>query len=208
MAPAQDLVNFCLRYIADLDIPIKRGTFFEFRNGMINVCPIGRNCSQAERDAFEQFDAKAGVRSKFVAELKKRFADKMGLQFSIGGQISFDVFPIGWDKTFCLRYVEHVPTVHFFGDRTMQGGNDFEIYSHPRTIGHAVTDPAHTMRLLRELFFKEVPAPLPLVSLPQKLPPPPPPPPPPESLFPSASALFATALLAAAAGLVMQQPGF
>jgi phosphomannomutase len=26
-----------LHYIADLDIPIKRGTFVEFRNGMINV---------------------------------------------------------------------------------------------------------------------------------------------------------------------------
>lgn len=38
------LVNFILHYIADLDIPIKRGTFVEFRNGMINVSPIGRNC--------------------------------------------------------------------------------------------------------------------------------------------------------------------
>ena len=30
---------------------------------MLNVCPIGRNCSQAERDEFEQFDHGAGVRS-------------------------------------------------------------------------------------------------------------------------------------------------
>ena len=28
----QKLVNFCLRYIADLDIPIKTGTFVEFRS--------------------------------------------------------------------------------------------------------------------------------------------------------------------------------
>ena len=27
------LVNFCLKYIADLDIPIKRGTFIEYRAG-------------------------------------------------------------------------------------------------------------------------------------------------------------------------------
>ena len=38
------LVNFILQYIAVLDIPVKRGTFVEFRNGMINVSPIGRNC--------------------------------------------------------------------------------------------------------------------------------------------------------------------
>ena len=31
-------------FAADIDIPIKRGTFIEFRNGMINVSPIGRNC--------------------------------------------------------------------------------------------------------------------------------------------------------------------
>ena len=34
------------RYISELDIPVMRGTFIEFRNGMLNVSPIGRNCSQ------------------------------------------------------------------------------------------------------------------------------------------------------------------
>ena len=58
----KELINFVLHYIADLDIPIKRGTFIEFRNGMINVSPIGRNCSQEERDEFERFDLKTGIR--------------------------------------------------------------------------------------------------------------------------------------------------
>ena len=30
-------INFVLRYVADLEIPVKRGTFLEFRAGMINV---------------------------------------------------------------------------------------------------------------------------------------------------------------------------
>ena len=58
----KELINFILHYIADLDIPIKRGTFIEFRNGMLNVSPIGRNCSQEERDEFEEFDLKTGIR--------------------------------------------------------------------------------------------------------------------------------------------------
>ena len=33
-----------------------RGTFIEFRSGMINICPVGRSCSQAERDDFIAFD--------------------------------------------------------------------------------------------------------------------------------------------------------
>ncbi len=65
-------------------IPIKRGTFIEFRNGMLNVSPIGRNCSQEERKEFEKYDKK-----QFVAVLQNKFPD---LQFSIGSQISFDVF--------------------------------------------------------------------------------------------------------------------
>lgn len=81
--------------------------------------------------------------------------------FSIGGQISFDIFPNGWDKTYCLRHVENdakVPggidykTIHFFGDKTSPGGNDYEIYSDPRVIGHSVRDPDHTIQLLKELF--------------------------------------------------------
>lgn len=110
---------------ADIDIPVKRGTFIEFRNGMLNVSPVGRNCSQEERDAFEKFDLASGIRwgtgevrvgcvclcvfvgggmlsdtecrspvfrAKFVEVLRERFAH-LDLTFSIGGQISFDVFP-------------------------------------------------------------------------------------------------------------------
>jgi hypothetical protein len=32
------------------------GTFIEFRSGLINISPIGRNCSQQERDEFEKYD--------------------------------------------------------------------------------------------------------------------------------------------------------
>lgn len=37
-------------------IAYPRGTFIEFRSGMLNVSPIGRNCSQEERDDFEKYD--------------------------------------------------------------------------------------------------------------------------------------------------------
>ena len=63
----KQIINFCLHYIADLDIPIKRGTFLEFRNGMLNVSPIGRNCNQEERDEFEQFDKQANTRYDWEA---------------------------------------------------------------------------------------------------------------------------------------------
>lgn len=139
----KEFINFTLHYIADLDIPIKRGTFIEFRSGMINVSPIGRNCSQEERDEFEKYDKVHNIRTEMVSILRKKFKH-LNLTFSIGGQISFDVFPQGWDKTYCLRYLEDFPEIHFFGDKTYKGGNDFEIYESERTVGHTVTSPEDT----------------------------------------------------------------
>jgi phosphomannomutase len=94
-----------------------------------------------------------------VRALKEAFPD-YGLTYSIGGQISFDVFPTGWDKTYCLNSIAKekerengvdYQTIHFFGDKTYKGGNDYEIYSDERTIGHSVKNPEDTFAQLQEL---------------------------------------------------------
>jgi phosphomannomutase len=148
------LAKFILRYLSDLDLPKRRGTFIEFRNGMINVSPIGRNASNAERNEFEAYDKVHKIREKFVQALRDQFPD-LGLTYSIGGQISFDVFPTGWDKTYCLQHVEKdgFKTIHFFGDKTYKGGNDYEIYTDSRVDGHSVNSPDDTVRILNELFL-------------------------------------------------------
>ena len=74
----QRLINFILHYIADLEIPVKRGTFIEFRNGMLNVSPIGRNCSQEERDEFERYDAGAAVRCGWTTAHQAVFSPTYG----------------------------------------------------------------------------------------------------------------------------------
>ena len=76
------------------------------------------------------------------------------LKCSIGGQISVDIFPEGWDKTYCLQFVDDkYDDIYFFGDRTMEGGNDYEIYSHPITKSYAVEQPSDTLKYLNEIFF-------------------------------------------------------
>lgn len=37
----------------------------------------------------------------------------------------------------------------------VQGGNDFEIYTDPRTVGHSVVSPQDTVQRCREIFFPE-----------------------------------------------------
>ncbi|XP_022188410.2 phosphomannomutase [Nilaparvata lugens] len=147
----QKFINYCLHYMSELQIPVKRGTFIEFRKGMLNISPIGRNCSRQERNDFEIYDREHRIRQTFIDNLQKTFPD-FNLKYSIGGQISFDVFPIGWDKTYCLQFLNSFEDIHFFGDKTDIGGNDYEIFIHSKTIGHSVTCPDDTVAHLKKLF--------------------------------------------------------
>ncbi|CAL8102359.1 unnamed protein product [Orchesella dallaii] len=149
----QRFINYALAYLSKITLPVKRGTFIEFRSGMINVCPVGRSCSQAERLEFYEYDKVHKIRETMAEDFRREFGD-LGLQFSIGGQISLDVFPKGWDKTYCLSYLDKIPNIHFFGDKTSPGGNDYEIFFDSRTKGHTVTSPEDTEKELREMLQK------------------------------------------------------
>ncbi len=119
-------VNVVLSELSKIDLPVKRGTFIELRNGLVNICPVGRSCSQEERDAFETYDKKHGIRENLCKTLQSIFGEQ--LTFSIGGQISIDAFPKGWDKTFCLQFIKsQYDNIYFFGDKIVPGGNDYEI---------------------------------------------------------------------------------
>ena len=91
----KEFINFTLHYIVDLDIPVTRGTFIEFKSGILNVSPIGRNCSQEERDEFECYDKVHGIRTKMVEVLCEKFAslnvtysdDKSALMFFLRARI-------------------------------------------------------------------------------------------------------------------------
>ncbi|ELP88930.1 phosphomannomutase, putative [Entamoeba invadens IP1] len=145
-------VNYALVEIAQLDIPVKTGCFIELRSGNVNICPVGRNCTQAERDAFGIYDSERHIRETLVKKFKDKFPN-LGLEYAIGGQISFDCFPTGWDKTFALNHLKDIYTnIVFFGDKTMEGGNDFEIAHSPIVSKyHQVAGPQEVMSLMKSM---------------------------------------------------------
>lgn len=153
----KDTINsftkYCLNYISKLDIPTKTGNFVELRKGIINVSPVGRNCTYEQRNEFEKYDYINKVRERMIQEVQIKFAD-LNLVYSIGGQISFDVFPKGWDKRYCLSYLSN-KIIYFFGDKTNKGGNDYEIYNDARVRGHAVNSYQDTIVLLKNLTIKQ-----------------------------------------------------
>ena len=65
---------------------------------MINVSPIGRNASTAERNEFERFDKEAGVRKEMVEKLRERFGH-LGLTY-VFSPASFSCHP-GWCSVRC-----------------------------------------------------------------------------------------------------------
>ena len=61
-------------------------------------------------------------------------------------------------RLLCYCWDEHADPVHArrlesWLEHAMQGGNDFEIFSSPKTIGHAVTSPIDTIKQCTELFI-------------------------------------------------------
>ena len=147
----QRLINVCLHVLSKTTVPVKRGNFIELRNGMINISPIGRSCSQEERDEFDSWDKIHKIREKIIHNIKNELPD-LNLQFSIGGQISIDIFPQGWDKTYCLQFIDNkYKTIYFFGDKTTLGGNDYEIFNDSRVIGFNVKTYKDTIEILNDL---------------------------------------------------------
>lgn len=119
----------------------------------MNIAPCGRQCTSEERRIFHDFDLKHKIRLEMIKSLEQEF-NEVDLSYAIGGQISFDVYPLGWDKSFCLSRLPQnkFKEIHFFGDQTENGGNDYEIYEHPTTIGHKVENFKDTQKILSEMF--------------------------------------------------------
>jgi phosphomannomutase len=149
----QALINWALRYIADLQLPVKRGTFVDFRTGLVNFSPAGRHLTKSERAKWVEYDVKHGVRTRMVEAMRKQFP-AWNLDWVIGGQMGFDVFIKGWDKTFCLQYLQQFKTIHFFGDRYEEGGNDWPLLNHPRVTPHPITTETEGPKMAREVATK------------------------------------------------------
>ena len=149
-------LQFVKEYIDKLDLPVKRSKHIEVRTGMINISPIGRDCTYEERVEYHEYDKVHNIRKNMISVLNEKFPN-LNLIHVIGGMISFDTYPKGWDKTYCLNYLSDIhiiSDIYFFGDKTEYGGNDYEIYNHSRVNGHSVKTYKDTQQLLIDNFIK------------------------------------------------------
>jgi len=127
------------------------GTYIQYRDSMINWCMCGRDSGKKEREAFSRFDKENGIRKILVSMMKNVDHDFVNhLKFAIGGSTSIDIYPTGWDKTFCLKNYDEDKT-YFIGDACEPGQNDFEIYKKLSPRSYKVDNPKETIEIINKL---------------------------------------------------------
>lgn len=135
-------------FATDLDIPLT-GHFISTRGSLINWSPAGRNANDEQRGKFIKFDKKYNYRKSLLTQLRTSF-EGLDVTVKLGGDTSFDIYPTGWDKTFCLRYFSD-KVVWFVGDRVTATGNDFEIFNACSPRSFQTTGPSQTVEIIEQI---------------------------------------------------------
>jgi len=131
-------------------IPLS-GNFISFRGSMVNWCMIGRDATTDMRNQFSDMDGglRKRLKIKLDNEIKTGGIDNMTT--SMGGSTSIDIYPSGWDKTYSLKHVQDYESIFFIGDKCESGGNDYEIYSHPKVSSYKTTGPEQTRHIVNDI---------------------------------------------------------
>ena len=127
--PPKKLIKYLEKQIKESPYFTRCGNHIEDRGSMLNFSIVGRDCTLEERKTYFEYDKKTKERQKISTEINILWPE---LNAVIGGQISIDIAPIGYDKSQVIKEVKlnrNIPDGRyiFIGDRTMEGGNDYPL---------------------------------------------------------------------------------
>ena len=134
--------------------PHRYGNHIEDRGSMLNFSIVGRDCTQEQREEYFEWDKQSLERKIIAQAIMEKFPD---LDAVIGGQISIDIVPKGFDKSQVIKHIEEREQVSefiFVGDRTEKGGNDYPLAhlleNRDNGVVYQTTDWRETMKFLGE----------------------------------------------------------
>ena len=102
------------------------GKHFDERPGLLNFSIVGRNCMDHQRKAYVAYDIETKER-EIVAQAFNNMFGKENIQAQVAGETGLDIMPIGAGKEQILADFMPHTVIKFFGDKTMPGGNDYDI---------------------------------------------------------------------------------
>ena len=151
-----NLIKFLLDYIDKVEVPIKVGNFLDERSAVINASPVGNPITKEQREEYKKWENEHHTVEKMRKICEEKFGEEYKLRFTKGGIKSFDIFPVGWDKTYCLKFIEGYDNIIFFGDNTYPGGADYDLAINDKiSKGIGVKGPEDTINKVNEL-LKEI----------------------------------------------------
>ena len=140
-------------------IPLS-GHFFDYRESLLNWCPIGRKATLEDRTKWESVDLDNAIRNPILVKIKEFLSNiERDITVKLGGDTSFDIFPTGWDKTYPLDKTElfkGYDKIYFVGDRCTPNGNDYELYKHPAVSGFQTSSPEETIEIVNKILSEDV----------------------------------------------------
>ena len=132
---------------------LQTGWHFDERPGLLNFSILGRKATTKQREMYVHHDYLMSERNKISDEFNLLYSDKYGIVSQVAGETGIDIMPVGKGKEQILDDFEPHAEVLFFGDKTMMGGNDFEISQRVKMLPNGrvfqVTDWQETWEILK-----------------------------------------------------------
>ncbi len=149
--PPKTLIEMLSSFQINTKSPtLGKAPFIEYRTGMLNFTTVGRNIGLAQRNIYYEWDKKSQERNEIAKKVEETFPN---LEAKLGGQISIDIQPKGYNKSQASQWVrENIDeNIFFAGDKCFEGGNDYDIYLDVKNKGGTaiqVEGWEHTVRVL------------------------------------------------------------
>ena len=126
--PNKDLIKLLESFLKISKWKKQTSNHIERRIGLVNFSVVGRDCTQEQRDEYGEWDDVNKERLDMAAIINESFPE---LEASVGGQISIDIHPRGANKSqakeWILKRFDGNPVIKFYGDKTLPGGNDYDL---------------------------------------------------------------------------------
>ena len=151
------LVKTSLKFISEVDYLLS-GNFIDLRNGLIYISLVGMSGNDKERENFIKLDKINSYRSKLIEILKLQSIQldlEDYLDICEGGSVGIALYPKKWNKVQVLNWFDlSVNQIHFFGDKYLPDGNDYELINNKHVIPHRIDSTNDTFNELSEMLEK------------------------------------------------------
>ena len=142
---------FLQRQLDESKFPLRTGTHFDARPGLLNFSIIGRGADTKQREEYVKYDTETKERWIIAKEFNENFRNE-NVVAQVAGETGLDIMPIGKGKQQIINDFDKSDNIIFVGDKTMEGGNDYDISEAVKKLengqSYQVEDYADTWDLL------------------------------------------------------------